>query len=143
MPKNSVKRQPDMETDIRRSVVVLRFPFGSGPDEPKGLTSLNIMLLVYRLHHFRWTIAGTCWRQACRYALTGAHAATRFDWLHTRRDHRARSYSFGRGMARARREGSAAETEVEGVPRVLVVGAGTRFLSAMSYYTIRLTNALG
>ena len=28
------------------------------------------------------------------------------------------------------------------VPRVLVVGAGTRFLSAMSYYTIRLTNAL-
>jgi glycosyltransferase involved in cell wall biosynthesis len=27
-------------------------------------------------------------------------------------------------------------------PRVLVVGAGTRFLSAMSYYTIRLTNAL-
>ena len=26
--------------------------------------------------------------------------------------------------------------------RVLVVGAGTRFLSAMSYYTIRLTNAL-
>ena len=36
MPKNSVKRQPDMETDIRRSVVVLRFPFGSGPDEPKA-----------------------------------------------------------------------------------------------------------
>jgi glycosyltransferase involved in cell wall biosynthesis len=27
-------------------------------------------------------------------------------------------------------------------PRVLVVGAGTRLLSAMSYYTIRLTNAL-
>jgi len=27
-------------------------------------------------------------------------------------------------------------------PRVLVVGAGTRFLSAMSYYTIRLANAL-
>lgn len=27
-------------------------------------------------------------------------------------------------------------------PKVLVVGAGTRFLSAMSYYTIRLTNAL-
>jgi hypothetical protein len=27
-------------------------------------------------------------------------------------------------------------------PRVLVVGAGTRFLSAMSYYTLRLTNAL-
>ena len=26
--------------------------------------------------------------------------------------------------------------------RVLIVGAGTRFLSAMSYYTIRLTNAL-
>ncbi len=30
----------------------------------------------------------------------------------------------------------------QGSPRVLVVGAGTRFLSAMSYYTIRLTNAL-
>ena len=29
-----------------------------------------------------------------------------------------------------------------GPPRVLVVGAGTRFLSAMSYYTIRLGNAL-
>jgi glycosyltransferase involved in cell wall biosynthesis len=28
------------------------------------------------------------------------------------------------------------------VPRVLVVGAGTRFLSAMSYYTLGLTNAL-
>ena len=27
-------------------------------------------------------------------------------------------------------------------PRVLVVGAGTHFLSAMSYYTLRLTNAL-
>ncbi len=27
-------------------------------------------------------------------------------------------------------------------PRVLVVGAGTRLLSAMSYYTIRITNAL-
>ena len=27
-------------------------------------------------------------------------------------------------------------------PRVLVVGAGTRFLSAMSYYTIRFTNAM-
>jgi hypothetical protein len=27
-------------------------------------------------------------------------------------------------------------------PRVLVVGAGTRLLSAMSYYSIRLTNAL-
>jgi glycosyltransferase involved in cell wall biosynthesis len=27
-------------------------------------------------------------------------------------------------------------------PRILVVGAGTRLLSAMSYYTIRLTNAL-
>src|SRR5664280_2531459 len=26
--------------------------------------------------------------------------------------------------------------------RVLVVGAGTHFLSAMSYYTIRVTNAL-
>jgi glycosyltransferase involved in cell wall biosynthesis len=29
-----------------------------------------------------------------------------------------------------------------GPPRVLVVGAGTRFLSAMSYYTTRITNAL-
>jgi glycosyltransferase involved in cell wall biosynthesis len=29
-----------------------------------------------------------------------------------------------------------------GPPRVLLVGAGTRFLSAMSYYTIRLGNAL-
>lgn len=29
-----------------------------------------------------------------------------------------------------------------GTPKVLVVGAGTRFLSAMSYYTLRLTNAL-
>jgi glycosyltransferase involved in cell wall biosynthesis len=28
------------------------------------------------------------------------------------------------------------------LPKVLVVGAGTRLLSAMSYYTIRLTNAL-
>ncbi len=28
-------------------------------------------------------------------------------------------------------------------PRILVVGAGTRFLSGMSYYTLRLTNALG
>jgi hypothetical protein len=27
-------------------------------------------------------------------------------------------------------------------PRVLVVGAGTQFLGAMSYYTIRITNAL-
>jgi hypothetical protein len=32
----------------------------------------------------------------------------------------------------------------EGTPsKVVVVGAGTRFLSAMSYYTIRLANALG
>jgi len=31
---------------------------------------------------------------------------------------------------------------VEGVPRVLVIGAGTRLLSAMSYYTLQLTNAL-
>ena len=30
----------------------------------------------------------------------------------------------------------------ERVPRVVVVGAGTRFLSAMTHYTIRLTNAL-
>ena len=30
----------------------------------------------------------------------------------------------------------------DSAPRVLVVGAGTLFLSAMSYYTIRLTNAL-
>jgi hypothetical protein len=32
--------------------------------------------------------------------------------------------------------------EAPTLPRVLVVGAGTRFLSAMSYYTLRLTNAL-
>jgi glycosyltransferase involved in cell wall biosynthesis len=32
--------------------------------------------------------------------------------------------------------------EATGVPRVLVVGAGTRLLSAMSYYTLQLTNAL-
>jgi glycosyltransferase involved in cell wall biosynthesis len=101
-----------------------------------------MMLLVYRLHRFRWTIAATSWRQVCRYALTGAHAATRFDWLHTRRYHRAWSYPFGRSRAHAGADGSAAHTEVEGVPRVLVIGAGTRFLSAMSYYTIRLTNAL-
>jgi hypothetical protein len=30
----------------------------------------------------------------------------------------------------------------EGSPRVLVIGAGTRLLSAMTYYTLRLTNAL-
>jgi len=30
----------------------------------------------------------------------------------------------------------------DGHPRVLVVGAGTHFLSAMSYFTLRLTNAL-
>ena len=30
----------------------------------------------------------------------------------------------------------------QGSPRVLVIGAGTRLLSAMSYYTLRLTNAL-
>ena len=30
----------------------------------------------------------------------------------------------------------------ESSPKVVVVGAGTRFLSAMSYYTIRLANAL-
>jgi glycosyltransferase involved in cell wall biosynthesis len=33
-------------------------------------------------------------------------------------------------------------SESNELPRVLIVGAGTRFLSAMSYYTIRLTNAL-
>ena len=39
--------------------------------------------------------------------------------------------------------GTSSKVHVEsGPPRVLVVGAGTRFLSAMSYYTIRLTNAL-
>lgn len=32
--------------------------------------------------------------------------------------------------------------QLRGERRVLIVGAGTRFLSAMSYYTIRLTNAL-
>jgi glycosyltransferase involved in cell wall biosynthesis len=100
------------------------------------------MLLVYRLHRFRWTIAGTSWRQVCRYALTGARAATRFDWLRMERYHRARPYPFGRSRARARPDRSGAHMEVKGVPRVLVIGAGTRFLSGMSYYTIRLTNAL-
>jgi glycosyltransferase involved in cell wall biosynthesis len=39
--------------------------------------------------------------------------------------------------------GISSEVHGEGrPPRVLVVGAGTRFLSAMSYYTLRLTNAL-
>jgi glycosyltransferase involved in cell wall biosynthesis len=44
-------------------------------------------------------------------------------------------------MPRARPDGPAAHVE-KGVPRVLVIGAGTRLLSAMSYYTIQLTNAL-
>jgi glycosyltransferase involved in cell wall biosynthesis len=50
--------------------------------------------------------------------------------------------NLGQGRARGRRSGSAADTEVVGVPRVLVIGAGTRLLSAMSYYTLQLTNAL-
>jgi glycosyltransferase involved in cell wall biosynthesis len=45
-------------------------------------------------------------------------------------------------MSQARPNRSAAPTEVERLPRVLVIGAGTRLLSAMSYYTIQLTNAL-
>jgi glycosyltransferase involved in cell wall biosynthesis len=49
---------------------------------------------------------------------------------------------FGRNRVRARAGGSAADTELTGVPRVLVIGAGTRLLSAMSYYTLQLTNAL-
>ncbi len=49
---------------------------------------------------------------------------------------------FGQSRARGRRAGSAAHSEVVGVPRVLVIGAGTRLLSAMSYYTLQLTNAL-
>jgi glycosyltransferase involved in cell wall biosynthesis len=55
---------------------------------------------------------------------------------------RGRSFSSGRIRAGARLDRSAAPTEVEGVPRVLVIGAGTRLLSAMSYYTLQLTNAL-
>jgi glycosyltransferase involved in cell wall biosynthesis len=50
--------------------------------------------------------------------------------------------TFGRGKAQRRPGGSAAHAEVPGVPRVLVIGAGTRLLSAMSYYTLQLTNAL-
>jgi len=49
---------------------------------------------------------------------------------------------LGRGCSRASSCGSVSQRRVDGVPRILVVGAGTRFLSAMSYYTIRLTNAL-
>jgi len=49
---------------------------------------------------------------------------------------------FSRSSARGRPGGSAAHTEEKGVPRVLVIGAGTRLLSAMSYYTLQLTNAL-
>ena len=42
-----------------------------------------------------------------------------------------------------KRPGTSSKIRGEGrPPRVLVVGAGTRFLSAMSYYTLRLTNAL-
>ena len=66
----------------------------------------------------------------------------RLDWLQTRRYHRGRPYPFGSSRARACPDGSAAHIEVKGVPRVLVIGAGTRLLSAMSYYTIQLTNAL-
>ncbi|MEA2212669.1 MAG: hypothetical protein QOF83_2617, partial [Solirubrobacteraceae bacterium] len=49
--------------------------------------------------------------------------------------------SFLRSRARGRPGGSAADIEVTGVHRVLVIGAGTRLLSAMSYYTLHLTNA--
>jgi glycosyltransferase involved in cell wall biosynthesis len=65
-----------------------------------------------------------------------------FDWLHTGRYHGGWSYPPRRGRARARPDRPAAHAEVQGVPRVLVIGAGTRLLSAMSYYTIQLTNAL-
>jgi glycosyltransferase involved in cell wall biosynthesis len=47
-----------------------------------------------------------------------------------------------RNRARGRPGGSSADAEETGVPRVLVIGAGTRLLSAMSYYTLQLTNAL-
>jgi glycosyltransferase involved in cell wall biosynthesis len=50
--------------------------------------------------------------------------------------------SFPRSSAPGRPGGSTAHTEENGVPRVLVIGAGTRLLSAMSYYTFQLTNAL-
>jgi glycosyltransferase involved in cell wall biosynthesis len=49
---------------------------------------------------------------------------------------------FSRSSAQARPGGSATYTEVGGIPRILVIGAGTRLLSAMSYYTLQLTNAL-
>jgi glycosyltransferase involved in cell wall biosynthesis len=44
----------------------------------------------------------------------------------------------------AGREGAASEPRIDAGrrPRIVVVGAGTRFLSGMSYYTIRLANAL-
>ncbi|HEV2029138.1 MAG TPA: glycosyltransferase [Candidatus Dormibacteraeota bacterium] len=38
--------------------------------------------------------------------------------------------------------GASSGRPADGTPRVAVVGAGTRLLSGMSYYTIRLTNAL-
>lgn len=46
------------------------------------------------------------------------------------------------GCVRPRASGAELHGREKHVPRILVVGAGTRFLSAMSYYTIRLTNAL-
>lgn len=46
------------------------------------------------------------------------------------------------GIYRKRPETSSKVHQKGGPPRVVVVGAGTRFLSAMSYYTLRLTNAL-
>lgn len=58
------------------------------------------------------------------------------------RYHRGRSHPYGRSGAVARPGGSAAYAEAEDVPRILVIGAGTRLLSAMSYYTLQLTNAL-
>jgi glycosyltransferase involved in cell wall biosynthesis len=101
------------------------------------------MLLVYRPHRFRWTIAAASWRQVCRDAMTGAHAVRHFDRLDRRRyRRRVPSYRCGRSRPRARFEGIASPTEMEGISRVLVIGAGTRLLSAMSYYTIQLTNAL-
>lgn len=48
-----------------------------------------------------------------------------------------------RSVKSRKHAGTSSKVHGEGrPPRVLVVGAGTRFLSAMSYYTLRLTNAL-
>jgi glycosyltransferase involved in cell wall biosynthesis len=84
-------------------------------------------------------MAGTAWPQVCREALTAA--AVRFDGLHKTRGG-VRSYPLSRGRIRASSDGSVSNRRVDGIPRVLVVGAGTHFLSGMSYYTIRLANAL-